>query len=154
MLICIILISHFFLCIIWKKKILSKRFLKKKSNWNKMTWFNRNFISLDATGALIQCFLRFWNVNVPWSFSTIRTKTLLNRDSNLFLNVPGRSMSVFDFFWPFETLIWPEKPKTGHETRSEMVRNKTTLKQKKHFSNVAEYCSLVLFLTRGLLRIP
>ncbi len=41
---------------------------------------------------LVQCFFRFWNVNVnvPWTFSTIRSKALLRYDSN----VPKRS-------WPF-----------------------------------------------------
>jgi hypothetical protein len=54
-------------------------------------------------------------VNVPWPFSTIRSKALLRSDSNvsrrswpftfpdrsLFLTIPDRFMSVFDRFMTF-----------------------------------------------------
>jgi len=120
----------------------------------------------------LQCFFRFWNVdvNVPWTFSTIRSKELLRYDSNVSkrswpFNVPDRSpfltvtITVPDRYHdrslPFLSVL--DRSANGQErpgTVMVTVRNGHGNAQERWTVwDVERYATIILYKTNGLKRL-
>ena len=67
-----------------------------------------------VNGSLQDDYFVYWNVKVPWTFST--TKALLRPGSKVTMHSWPLAWAFNQRFLPFETFLWPEKLRSGHET--------------------------------------